>query len=135
MSFNRNLYDDCAFKKRITESKSPGNYMLFPGKFYNQNQARISKGIVAGNEVSLTKNNLVDLESDLRGQTRILSDCPSKKYQPRCNWCRNCDEGLPCGCIDCQEELIDLQTKDMFHYNDVAMPDKIPSYKCPQPYQ
>jgi len=25
---------------------------------------------------------LVDLENELRGQTRILSHCPSKKFQP-----------------------------------------------------
>ena len=134
MSFSRNLYDNCAFKKSVEESKSPGNYMLYPGKFYNNNQVRIAKGIVGGNEVSLSKNNLVDLESDLRGQTRLLSDCPDKKYKPNCSLCRNCEDGLPCGCIDCQEGLIDLQTKEMFNYNDVAMPDKIPSFACPQPY-
>ena len=134
MSFSRNMYDSCAFKERTYESKSPGNYMLYPGKYYNQNQARIAKGIVAGNEVSLSHRNLVDLESDLRGQTRLLSDCSKDKYQPDCSNCRNCNEGLPCGCIDCQEELIDLQTKNMIHYNQVAIPDKIPSYKCAQPY-
>jgi len=134
MSFNRCMYDNCSFNERNKESTSPGNYMLYPGKFYNNNQVRIAKGIVAGNEVSLSKNNLVDLESDLRGQTRILSNCSKNKYSPKCSWCRNCKDGLPCGCIDCQESLIDLQTKHMFSYNEVTMPDKIPSYKCPQPY-
>ena len=135
MSFNRNMYDSCAIKKKLEQSKSPGNYMLYPGKFYNNNPVRISRGIVSGNEVSISKNNLVDLESDLRGQTRLLSQCPDKKYKPRCSWCRNCKNGLPCGCIDCQEDLIDLQTKNMFNYNKIAMPDKIPSFSCPQPYQ
>ena len=35
-----------------------------------------------GNGVSLYSGNLVDLESDLRGQTRIASDCPSTMFKP-----------------------------------------------------
>ena len=102
--------------------------------FENCQKCRHEFGLLGGTAVSHIKGNLVDLENDLRGQTRLLSHCPDKNYKPKCSWCRNCDEGLPCGCIDCQDELINLQTKNMFHYNDVAMPDKIPSYKCPQPY-
>tara|TARA_B100001123_G_C15304324_1_gene1022096 strand:- start:2155 stop:2559 length:405 start_codon:yes stop_codon:yes gene_type:complete len=134
MSFSRITYDKCAFKKSLLQSESPGNYMLFPGKYYSNNQCRVDKGIVGGNQVSLSKNNLVDLESDLRGQTRMLSDCPSEKFQPRCERCRNCIQGLPCGCIECQDELINLKTCSMFNYNDIALPDKLPNYGCAQPY-
>ena len=34
--------------------------------------------------VSQIKGNIVDLENDLRGQTRPASLCPSKKYHPAC---------------------------------------------------
>lgn len=134
MSFNRRMYDDCAISKNLSQSKSPGNYMLFSGKFYNEKQCRIPKGIVGGNEVSLSKNNLVDLESDLRGQTRRLSDCPSEKYQPRTDMCLKYSSGLPCGCVECQEELINKTECKMFDYNEVALPDGIPQYKCNYPY-
>ena len=131
MSFNRNMYDDCANKKYLTQSKYPGNYMLFGGKFYNEKQCRIPKGIVGGNEVSLSRNNLVDLESDLRGQTRRLSDCPENKYQPNCD---RLSSVLPQGSTNCHEQLQDKQECKMFDYNDVAFPDGIPQYKCNYPY-
>jgi hypothetical protein len=134
MSFNRRIYDDCATTINLSQSKLPGNYMLYDGKFYNENQCRIPKGIVGGNEVSLSKKNLVDLESDLRGQTRKLSDCPSEKYQPRISRCLKHSAGLPCGCTECQEELQDKTECKMFDYNDTALPEGIPQYKCNYPY-
>ena len=37
--------------------------------------------MVGGVEVSEVQRNLVDLESELRGQNRILYNCPEKKHQ------------------------------------------------------
>jgi hypothetical protein len=41
-------------------------------------------------------------------QTRLLSRCPSHKYNPytqgNCGNCKNCDQGLPCGCYHCNEK-------------------------------
>ena len=37
MSFTRNIYDSCAYNTFLSENKSAGNYMLYPGKFYNNN--------------------------------------------------------------------------------------------------
>ena len=39
-------------------------------------------GLVGGNEVSLIKGNMVDLESDLRGINLPNTFCPSRQYQP-----------------------------------------------------
>ena len=39
-------------------------------------------GFVGGTAVSHIAGNLVDLESELRGQTRIISKCPSNLYMP-----------------------------------------------------
>lgn len=39
-------------------------------------------GLVGGNEVSLIKGNIVDLESDLRGQNIPNTFCPQRQYQP-----------------------------------------------------
>ena len=85
MSSNRLLYDDCAYKQRLDESVDPLSYMLNPIKYENCNKCRVNKGIVAGTNVSNIRGNLVDLENDLRGQTRSLSDCSSRKYIPNIN--------------------------------------------------
>ena len=39
-------------------------------------------GWVAGNNVSHVKGNMVDLESDLRNQTRFTSKCQSRVFLP-----------------------------------------------------
>ncbi len=104
MSFNRAIYDPCAYNKRLSESTSILTYKLDPNKYYNCNQCRIQFGVVGGNEVSLSSCNLVDLESDLRNQTRLYSLCPERKYLPNCNL--NCKSGLglPCGNRHCRSE-------------------------------
>ena len=82
MSSNRLSYDSCAYKAKMDVSQGPMDYALYSGKFENSAKCRIEFGTVGGNGVSLYSGNLVDLESDLRGQTRLSSDCPSKKYSP-----------------------------------------------------
>jgi hypothetical protein len=44
--------------------------------------ARHVLGLVGGNEVSLTKTNWPDVESDLKGITRPNTDCASRKHLP-----------------------------------------------------
>jgi len=61
-----------------------GGYTQIPQKFYHPNASRNALGLVGGNDVSVASGNLVDIESDLRGTTRDLSNAPSKKYQPTC---------------------------------------------------
>ena len=76
--------DYCYIKNQIKQSKNISNYMLYPGKYYNNRPCRIELGIVGGNNVSLYSGNLVNLESELRGQTRKLSKCPCSRYRPKC---------------------------------------------------
>jgi len=82
MSSNRLSYDTCAYKTELKQSTAPLEYMMYDGKYNNSAKCRIEFGTVGGNGVSLYSGNLVDLESDLRGQTRLLSDCPSTMFQP-----------------------------------------------------
>jgi hypothetical protein len=84
MSFNRLIYDPCAYNKRLDQNGSVLDYTLDPNKFYNCNPCRVGFGLVGGNNVSLNNCNLVDVESSLRGQTpdHILSLCPERKYLP-----------------------------------------------------
>jgi len=68
---------------RITDTIA-GGYTQIPQKYYHPNASRHALGLVGGNEVSISTGNLVDVESDLRGTTRDLSNVPAKKYQPSC---------------------------------------------------
>jgi hypothetical protein len=82
MSSNRLSYDECAYQKSLKQSTDPLEYMLYTGKYENCAKCRIEFGTVGGNGVSLFSGNLVDLESDLRGQSRKASLCPSTMYNP-----------------------------------------------------
>ena len=68
---------------RVTDTIA-GGYTQIPQKYYHPNASRHALGLIGGNEVSIASGNLVDIESDLRGTTRDLSNAPAKKYQPYC---------------------------------------------------
>ena len=82
MSSNRLSYDECAYKTNLKQSTDPLEYMMYQGKYNNDSKCRFEFGLLGGNGVSIYSGNLVDLESDLRGQTRVLSDCPDKMFNP-----------------------------------------------------
>lgn len=63
-------------------SENPQTYAQTPFAYVNKNPARHIVGIVGGNEVSLPKGNMVDLESDLRRLNIPLTKCSARKYQP-----------------------------------------------------
>ena len=56
--------------------------MLYPGRYENCSKCRHEFGLLGGTAVSHIKGNLVDLENDLRGQTRQNTKCPTLKYAP-----------------------------------------------------
>ena len=85
MSSNRLMYDTDSYSKALKASTGPLDYMLYTGKFENCSKCRIEFGVVGGNGVSLFSGNLVDLESELRGQTRIASLNPDTMYNPEDN--------------------------------------------------
>jgi hypothetical protein len=84
MSSNRLIYDTCAYKHELTQSVGPLEYVLNPMKYENCNKCRMELGLVGGSSVSHVKGNLVDLETDLRGQTRRTTKCPTRLYQNPC---------------------------------------------------
>ena len=97
MSFNRLMYDSCSYKKSVEESTGTLSYMLNPIKFENCSKCRVEFGVIGGSNVSHTKGQLVDTESELRNITRVNSKCPTKKYIPKCDAKSENDNGLPCG--------------------------------------
>ena len=84
MSWNKLVYDTCAYKNQLAQEVGEFAYTIDPIKFDHPQKRAISFGIVAGNDVSIIKGNLVDLESDLKGQTRLASRCPTLYYQNPC---------------------------------------------------
>jgi len=101
MSWNRSRYDQCAYQKEISQSTSPFQWAMDTTKFYNCHDCRAKLGLVAGNNVSVTKNNMVDVESDLFGITRQSSLCPERKFIPHCHQCSEMS-GIPCKGEACQ---------------------------------
>lgn len=102
MSWNRLQYDQCAYRKDLSQSTSSLNYLLDTSKFYNCNDCQSGLGIIGGNNVSLTKSNMVDLESDLFNITRQFSTCPERKFLPTCPSCAQ-NGGMSCGSADCAQ--------------------------------
>lgn len=82
MSFNRLKYDTCEYQQELKQSVGTLSYVMSTLPFENCQPCRHELGLVGGNAVSGIKGNMVDLESDLRGQTRILTKCPTRKYTP-----------------------------------------------------
>lgn len=82
MSFNRTKYDNCSYKVDLKSSVDTLGYILSPYRYENSNKCMHQLGLVGGTSVSHIKGNLVDLDSELRGQTRILTRCPTNKYIP-----------------------------------------------------
>lgn len=117
MSWNRAKYDSCAYNKDLSQSTSSISYLLDPNKFYNCNDCRIEFGLLGGNNTSITRKNMVDLESDLRNQTRQLSNCPERQYLPYCEACDN-NEGMPCGSASCklQQDFKHLRACNIVQY-------------------
>lgn len=82
MSFNRMSYDSCTYMKDLKENVSILTYLLSPFRYEHQDKCRHRLGIVGGTAVSHVQGNLVDLESDLRGQTRFLTKCTKNAAKP-----------------------------------------------------
>ena len=142
MSSNRLMYDTCAYKKELDQSTGPLSYTLNPIKYENCNQCRMELGIVGGSAVSQIKGNIVDLENDLRGQTRPASLCPSKKYHPACpdkigDACQPAQlqvQGNGCSAgMTIDTRLQHLRPCQMIRYKPVPLPPPMKIQTCPPP--
>lgn len=66
------------------QSRDMFSYTQIPTKFEHPSKCRNALGLVGGSEVSNISGNLVDLESDLLGITRVQSKCIARQYKPAC---------------------------------------------------
>lgn len=108
-ALTRASYDDCAYATRLHESTSPLLYQINPEAYESCKKCHQAYpgfiGKMGGMGFGIGPDR-VDIDSDLRGQTRLQSRCPSHKYNPHsynyCGACTKCDQGLPCGCPHCR---------------------------------
>ena len=134
--FNRLNYDRCAYGKTLNESVGPFQYRTDPIAQRVQEDCKMNyPGFnvtnLAGRGINIAQ---VDVSSELRNQTRSASKCPSEKYIPqkyhkKCNMCKNCGSGLPCGClhcmnkmyntVDCEREIIPIQSRSFGGCSDL----------------
>lgn len=132
MSSNRLIYDTCAYNKTLNESVGPLSYVLNPMKYENCNKCRNELGLVGGTAVSNIRGNIVDLENDLFGITRVASGCPSYKYHPSAN--NTIVTRSSCG----KQRIIDtrmhhLPSCQMINYRKVGQPSPMNLESCPRP--
>ena len=69
--------------QHIEKSENPQTYHQRAEYVQHTKAARHILGIVGGNEVSLIKGNVVDLESDLLGITRPATREPTREHMPQ----------------------------------------------------
>jgi hypothetical protein len=99
MSFTKLSYDKGAYTSNLNQSVGPGVYRLGEPQLSCGNQCfpyppsvRLQR---QGDSIS-NKDLLIDVDSELMGINRKLSQDPSTKYQPKCNG-SVCSSGQPCG--------------------------------------
>jgi hypothetical protein len=126
MSFNHPIYDHCTYKRNLKENVSILSYVMSPFRYENQNKSRHRLGLVGGTAVSHIQGNLVDLESDLRGQTRYLTHCVNTQYKPVKPGEDIINDKTP----PIDTRLKHLPTNQMIAYKSIPLPPSMDMPKC-----
>ena len=125
MSFNRTIYDTCSYNQNLQESVSTLSYILSPFRYEHKDKCRHQMGFLGGTAVSHIQGNLVDLDSELRGQTRFLSKCGNNQYVPTDDGIVKNDKTAP---ID--TTMLHLPSCQSIMYREVPMPPKMDYNHC-----
>jgi hypothetical protein len=134
MSSNRLTYDKCAYKQDLLQSVAPVDYQLDPIKYENCKKCRMELGIVSGTAISHISGNLVDLESDLRGQTRTISRCPQYDYAPSKDNMIRMQHYIKCDQTpDIDTTMKHLPSCQMIDYAEVPMAPQGKPFACAAP--
>lgn len=125
MASTRTKYDLASYQVDLAQFATNAlDYTLSPLPTQNPNKCRNELGLVGGTAVSHIKGNLVDLESDLRGQNRYLSRCPANQYQPPKDNVLRSDKAV----ID--TSLQHLSSCQMFPYKVTPLPPNTNYGRC-----
>lgn len=125
MSFNRTTYDICSYKQELQSNVSTLSYLLSPYRYEHSNKCRHQLGFIGGTAVSHIQGNLVDLDSELRGQTRIISKCSTNQYVPTDDGIITNDKTAP---ID--TTMLHLPACQSIMYREVPLPPKTNYNHC-----
>lgn len=103
MSFNRLPYDKCAYKQHLYETIGPGVYMLgTPANTCTPCHSSDPYIRLQSQGASLSRHNLIDVDSELIGINRNNSRCPTQKYIPACGADGMCGANIGGG-VRCQK--------------------------------
>ena len=80
-SFTRTSADKCALNQEFFQSTDPFKYVTDNLK-ENKESCLLDQSPFMHNHFNSIPSTIVDYESELKGQTRDLSKCSSKKYNP-----------------------------------------------------
>jgi hypothetical protein len=132
MASTRSAYDACSYAQSLNESVRPLYFWLDPVKYVHCQPCRVDFGIVGGNESSRIAGDWVQLESDLRGQTRPLSRCVGAQYHPRrdLDVIRGGPDYLQCGRV---QPDIDVRLKHLPDCSMFPLPPRMPAPRFSQP--
>lgn len=97
MAFNRLLYDSCTVETEMKQNTSFFDAHMDASRFVHTDPCRHSFGIVGAasgvsavapaatpnGDIPKVRGALVELENDLRGQTRPATRCPRYDYAPK----------------------------------------------------
>ena len=73
--FSNNLiYDNCSYQQYLNSNQLQEQYQFYQGMYENQNKAIFDK--------FYHPYDLIDIDSELKNQTRIASNCAMFKYNP-----------------------------------------------------
>lgn len=130
---NRTTYDACTYKQDLNQSVAPLSYVLDPIKYTHCNKCRVELGVVGGTAVSHVSGNQVDLESDLRGQNRPLTQCPEYKWVPPSGDSVQGKEYIkPVQHPPIDTRMVHLPPCQMVQFGAVPPTPPLDQYKCPK---
>jgi hypothetical protein len=81
-SFTRNNSDDCALVQKLQESTGPFMYQTDSLVHESKEKCYLGASPFQHNPYRSIPVDSIDIESDLRGQTRILSKCSAQQWNP-----------------------------------------------------
>jgi hypothetical protein len=97
-TFSRSLYDDCNIIQKDMESAGPFKWLVDKDVVESKESCFMGSAPFLQNPYNSVPPSSVDIESELRGQTRLLSRCPNTKYSPPAtlgtNKVNECPQGI-----------------------------------------
>ncbi len=115
------------------KKENPQHYNKIVDTYINSEPKRHILGMVGGNDVSLIKGNMVDLESDLRGINIPNTFCPWRQYQPPQQNDNQIVRDNVKTRVNINTEKVHLPSYQMWAYPGVYAPEPMKREVCFQP--